>query len=197
MIAASNSSGPIASSNGAGSIIFGAVGMWPKRTIAAIGEVIAIEWQGSGTAAGWRYGMMCAITMMISSLTVGGQVAAGGREPSSAFGDPWWWWGASSWNTMTAFLALGRSQPVTYDYGVNVVDQGDTVYFNGQPEASATQYEQQAVQLANPQNPTPPPAPNQGWTPLGVWASEKGNRRLGYWCDFQRPRCPTHPQRSL
>ena len=88
MIAASNSSGPTASSNGAGSIIFGAVGMWPKHTIAAIGEIIAIEWQGSGTAAGWRYGTMHATTMMISSLTVGGQVAAGGREPSSASGIP-------------------------------------------------------------------------------------------------------------
>ena len=79
---------------------------------------------------------------------------------------------------MTAFLDWGWSQPVTYDYDVNVVDEGDTVYFNGQPEASTTQYEQQAVELANPQNPPPPPAPNQGWTPLGVWAlcqEEKGN----------------------
>jgi hypothetical protein len=94
------------------------------------------------------------------------------------FGDPWWWWGACSWNTMTACLDWGWSQPVTYDYDVNVVDEGDTVYFNGQPEASTTQYEQQAVELANPQNPPPPPAPNQGWTPLGVWAlcqEEKGN----------------------
>ena len=97
---------------------------------------------------------------------------------SGGFGDPWWWWGACSWNTMAAFLDWGWSQPVTYDYDVNVVDEGDTVYFNGQPEASTTQYERQAVELANPQNPPPPPAPNQGWTPLGVWAlcqEEKGN----------------------
>jgi len=79
---------------------------------------------------------------------------------------------------MTGFLDWGWSQPITYDYEVNVVDDGDTVYFNGQSEASTTQYEQEAVELANPQNPPPPPAPNQGWTPLGVWAlcqEEQGN----------------------
>ena len=94
------------------------------------------------------------------------------------FWDSWWWWEACSWDTMTGFLDWGWSQPVTYDYDVNVVDEGDTVYFNGQPEASTTQYEQQAVELANPQNSSPPPAPNQGWTPLGVWAlcqEEQGN----------------------
>jgi hypothetical protein len=80
MIAASNSSGPAASSNGAGSIIFGAVGMWPKRTIAAIGEIIEIEWQRTGTIAEWRYGTVCAITVIISSITDGGQVAGGGQE---------------------------------------------------------------------------------------------------------------------
>jgi hypothetical protein len=94
------------------------------------------------------------------------------------FWDPWWWWGACSWATMTAFLDWGWSQPATYDYDVNVVDADDTVYLNGQPEGSTAQYQQQAVDLANPQNPPPPPAPNQGWTPLGVWAlcqEEKGD----------------------
>lgn len=95
------------------------------------------------------------------------------------FWDPWWWWGACSWDTMTAFLDWGWSQPVPYDYDVNVLDQADTVYFNGQPEGSTTQDEQQAVELANPQNlpPPPPPAPNQGWTPLGVWALCQGRKR--------------------
>jgi hypothetical protein len=79
---------------------------------------------------------------------------------------------------MTAFLDWGWSQPATYDYDVNVVDADDTVYFNGQAEGSTAQYQQQAVSLANPQNPPAPPGPNQGWTPLGVWAlcqEEKGD----------------------
>ena len=92
--------------------------------------------------------------------------------------DPWWWWGACSWGTLTAFLNCGWSQPLDYDYEVNVVDQGDIVYVNGQAKGSTTQSEQQAVALANPQKLPALPAPNQGWTPLGVWAlcqEEKGN----------------------
>jgi hypothetical protein len=92
--------------------------------------------------------------------------------------NPWWWWGACSWATLTGFLDWGWSGPVPYDYDVNVVDQGDTVYFNGRPEGSPAQYQQQAVDLAKVQNPPPPPATNQGWTSLGVWAlcqEEKGN----------------------
>jgi hypothetical protein len=94
------------------------------------------------------------------------------------FWDPWWWWAACSWDKLTAFLDCGWSQPVTYDYYVNVVDEGDTVYFDDQPEASTTQYEQQAAELGNPQPAPPPPAPDQGWMPLGVWAlcqEEKGD----------------------
>ena len=94
------------------------------------------------------------------------------------FWDPWWWWGACSWDRLTAFLDWGWSQPVTYDYDVNLVDEGDIMYFDQQPEASATQYEQQAIELGNPQPAPPPPAPDQGWTPLGVWAlcqEEKGD----------------------
>ena len=94
------------------------------------------------------------------------------------FWDPWWWWGACSWATMTGLLDWGWSEPVTYDYDVNVVDQGNTEYFNGQPDGSTAQYQQQAVHLASVQNPPPPPTPNQGWTPLGVWAlcqEEKGD----------------------
>ena len=62
-------------------MVFGAVGLGPKGIIAAIGEIIEIEWQRSGTTAEWRYGTVCAITMIISSITDGGQVAGGGQEP--------------------------------------------------------------------------------------------------------------------
>ena len=84
MIAAYNSSGLTARSNGAGSTISGAAGPSAKLTIVVIGEIIAIVWRRSGTAAGWRYGTIRAITMMISSMTADGQVAAGGQDLSSA-----------------------------------------------------------------------------------------------------------------
>jgi hypothetical protein len=83
MMAAYNSSKPTESGNGAAPNIFGTVGMWLKPIIAAIGEVIEIELQRSGTAAGWRYGTACGTTTMASSMTDGGQVAAGGQDPLS------------------------------------------------------------------------------------------------------------------
>jgi hypothetical protein len=75
-------------------------------------------------------------------------------------------------------------QPPVYDYGVNVVYQGDDVYVDGKRTASTTEYAQQAIALANEpaaQPPAPaPPEPSQQpeWLPLGVWAlaqEEKGD----------------------
>jgi hypothetical protein len=40
-------------------------------------------------------------------------------------------------------------QPPVYDYGVNVVYQGDEVYVDGKPTATAKEYSQQAITLAN------------------------------------------------
>jgi hypothetical protein len=76
----------------------------------------------------------------------------------------------------------GRSG--NYDYGVNVVYQGDDVYVNGKRKASAKEYSQQAITLANtseeqPPAPMPPEEGKQAeYLPLGVWAmvqEEKGD----------------------
>jgi hypothetical protein len=104
-------------------------------------------------------------------------------------GNPWWWWGAATVATATTFLALdaihdATYQPPVYDYGVNVVYQGDEVYVDGKPEATAQEYSQQAIALANTpaQQPSPPAPPEPGqpaeWLPMGVWAlaqEEKGD----------------------
>jgi hypothetical protein len=67
---------------------------------------------------------------------------------------------------------------------VNVVYQGDEVYVDGKPTATAKEYSQQAIALANqPSAQPPPPAPPEPgqqaeWLPLGVWAlaqEEKGD----------------------
>ena len=95
--------------------------------------------------------------------------------------NPWWWWGAATAATAGTFLAINAFndatyQPPAYDYGVNVVYQGDEVYVDGKPTATAKEYTQQAIALANEpaaQPPPPaPPAPGQQpeWLPLGVWA---------------------------
>src|SRR5271166_3967735 len=76
----------------------------------------------------------------------------------------------------------GRSR--SYDYGVNVVYEGDNVYVDGKREASAKEYSQQAITLANtseeqPPAPMPPEDGKQAeYLPLGVWAmvqEEKGD----------------------
>jgi hypothetical protein len=104
-------------------------------------------------------------------------------------GNPWWWWGTATLATAGTFLAIDAMQdatyqPPVYDYGVNVVYQGDEVYVDGKRAASEREYAQQAIALANEpaaQPPAPaPPAPGKqpDWLPLGVWAlaqEEKGD----------------------
>ena len=109
--------------------------------------------------------------------------------PGSWGGNPWWWWGAATLATAGTFLAIdaiqaATYQPPVYDYGVNVVYQGDNVYVDGKRTASATEYSNQAIALANepaaqPPAPAPPePGKQPDWLPLGVWAltqEEKGD----------------------
>src|SRR5262249_8127985 len=60
------------------------------------------------------------------------------------------------------------SPPTYVDYGSNVVNDGDVVYVNNQPVASAPVYAQQAIELADV---TPPPIDTQiEWMPMGTWA---------------------------
>ena len=63
-------------------------------------------------------------------------------------------------------------------------NKGDEVYVDGKPTATAKEYSQQAIALANqPSAQPPPPAPPEPgqqaeWLPLGVWAlaqEEKGD----------------------
>ena len=113
-----------------------------------------------------------------------------------------YWWGAATYATAATWLALdetydrsgnydygssgnydyGRSR--SYDYGVNVVYEGDDVYVDGKRAASAEEYSQQAITLANtskeqPSTPMPPEDRKQAeYLPLGVWAmvqEEKGD----------------------
>jgi hypothetical protein len=111
------------------------------------------------------------------------------RGGGSWGGNPWWWWGAATLATAGTFLAIdaiqaATYQPPVYDYGVNVVYQGDYVYVDGKPTVSATEYSNQAIALAKepavqPPAPGPPePGKQPDWLPLGVWAlaqEEKGD----------------------
>ncbi len=112
--------------------------------------------------------------------TFGAGVAAGATAAWASH----WWWNPCSYTSLSTFLPWSwPAQPPVYDYGTNVVYEGDTVYVNGQSSGSAAQYSQQAVTLAMAPQDVPPPMPPAGgtadapppptagdWMPLGVWA---------------------------
>jgi hypothetical protein len=88
---------------------------------------------------------------------------------------PWWWWNPCPWNRLVLFGGYGWNAPIYYDYGANVIVDGD-VYFDGEDNGSSADYAQQAIQLANPSvdagGPTPPQDGVQSaeWQPFGVFA---------------------------
>ncbi|MFO0955978.1 MAG: hypothetical protein U0800_00780 [Isosphaeraceae bacterium] len=60
------------------------------------------------------------------------------------------------------------AQPAPYDYGGNVVSQGNAMYVNGDPAGTPQQYAQQAGQIAA--SGAGDPDANAAWQPLGVYA---------------------------
>ena len=93
-----------------------------------------------------------------------------------AVSNPWWWWAPATAGYVSGFVTgAATSQPYYYDYGVNTVYQGDTVYVDGKPAGSTKDYTEKAVKLANSVEETPPPMPSkkkdsEEWLPMGVWA---------------------------
>jgi hypothetical protein len=76
-----------------------------------------------------------------------------------------------------ANLAVGLkmdAQPVPYDYGGNVVMQGNSVYVNGDATGTAQEYADQSSQLAAAGR-TAEPDENSKWLPLGVFALVEGD----------------------
>ena len=131
-------------------------------------------------------------------MITGGEIVAG-TGGGYRGGNPWWWWGTATLQPPELSWRLTRCedatyQPPVYDYGVNVVYQGDDVYVDGKRTASAPEYAQQAIALANepaaqPPAPAPPePGKQPDWLPLGVWALGPGGkgRRLHVLPAFDR-----------
>jgi hypothetical protein len=97
---------------------------------------------------------------------------------------PMGWGAATAWTTvgfasLAAFegLALAGSMGDGDNTTYNVNYQGDTVYVNGQPSGTQTQFYQQAQQLAQVptvQNYTP--SNTDSWQPLGVFSLVQGNQ---------------------
>jgi len=84
-------------------------------------------------------------------------------------------WGWSTWPVLGGWYGWGAGvAPVYYDYGTNVTYDGDEVYYGDQPYASADDYYQQAVDIANN---APATGDTEGeWKPLGVFGLVQGDQ---------------------
>jgi hypothetical protein len=83
-------------------------------------------------------------------------------------------WAASTWDDCYAFCSY-PAQPVYYDYGTNVVYQGDTVYVDGNSIGTQEQYMEQAVVIADTGKQAEA-SKEAEWLPLGVFAMVQGER---------------------
>jgi len=109
----------------------------------------------------------------------------------NCFNDNWWpqypgawraaaWttaalvWRGAGWGTCSTFCGY-PAEPAYYDYGSNVVYEGDTVYVNGDSVGTQEQYAQQAITLADTGRQAQP-TKEEEWLPLGVFAMVQGEQ---------------------
>ncbi len=84
-------------------------------------------------------------------------------------------WTYPTWVGLYPYLGF-IATPYTYDYGNDIVYQGDTVYVGWQPAGTPAQYAQQAITLADA-GVQANAAPQGDWKPLGVFALVQGDEK--------------------
>ncbi len=143
--------------------------------------------------AGGGYVRAGSFTRAYSPGVLAGRGAAvrGGFYHYGAFNNTWWgahpgawrpfgWnaanaWGWATWPALTGWFGWS-APPVYFDYGTTIVYLGDQVYIDDQPGPTAAVYYQQASDLALSAPPAPPPAKDEEWQPLGVFALVQGEQ---------------------
>ncbi len=83
-------------------------------------------------------------------------------------------WTVPLWTTLAPYCGYPVAYPIYYDYGTTIVYQGDQVYDNGTPIATASAYAQQASNIAATGLGVKP-AENAEWQPLGVFGVVQGD----------------------
>ena len=78
-------------------------------------------------------------------------------------------WTAPVWGTVSSYCSY-PAEPAYYDYGETVVYSGDTVTINGDTEVPATEYAQQATDLAGAGKEAQVEAKSDDFQTLGVFA---------------------------
>jgi hypothetical protein len=86
-------------------------------------------------------------------------------------------WATASWATCSSYCGY-PAEPVYYDYGSNVVYEGDTVYVNGDAVGTPLEYVQQAVTIADTGKQAQATMEEE-WLPLGVFAMIQGEQVNG------------------
>jgi hypothetical protein len=84
-------------------------------------------------------------------------------------------WNTTPWGTLTAFAGI-PAQPISYDYGDNIVLQDNNVYMDGQQVETAPAYGQQIIAQAD-QGVQANAPPDQEWKPLGIFSLVPGNEQ--------------------
>ncbi len=92
-------------------------------------------------------------------------------------------WRAAAWTAATFWtgVAWGRlsascgypATPIIYDYGTTIVYEGDQVYYNGEPVATAETYTEQAAAIAD-RGEQAQASDKEEWISLGVFGMVKG-----------------------
>src|SRR5262249_52026973 len=86
-------------------------------------------------------------------------------------------WGAATWASCANYCGY-PAEPIYYDYGTNVVYQGNTVYVNGDSVATQEQYTEQAVTIADTGRQAEA-SKEEEWLSLGVFAMVQGEQVNG------------------
>jgi hypothetical protein len=83
----------------------------------------------------------------------------------------------ANWATCSSYCGY-PAEPVYYDYGSNVVYEGDSVYVNAEPVGTQEQYAQQAITIADTGKQAQA-TKEEEWLPLGVFAMVQGEQTNG------------------
>ena len=168
-----------------------------SAVLAGAGGVGGVGGVGSGAAwvrlpdPIWSAGIPTHVAVNRQALVNQGNLVRNNFGHYDCFHDNWWrqypgawraaaWttaaavWGAAAWGNCSTFCGY-PAEPVYYDYGSNVVYEGDTVYVNGDSVGTQEQYAQQAITLADTGKQAEA-SKEEEWLPLGVFAMVQGER---------------------
>jgi hypothetical protein len=84
-------------------------------------------------------------------------------------------WAAPAWSAVASFCAVS-APPIQYDYGSSAVIDNGYVYLDGTQVASATDYADQALAVADTGRQAQP-AEDEEWQPLGVFGLLQGEEQ--------------------